>query len=116
MPWGRWAVIISIERNVLDGIFPRLLNILSNNRSLGQKLGGYFFCIAGKQPVATINNTIVTISLILMHPLSGERYRRRISPAQDVSYIYISFISLKYKHIFAFEHIVFKGLFISPTA
>ena len=35
--------IISIERNVLDGIFPRLLNILSNNRSLGQKLGGYFF-------------------------------------------------------------------------
>ena len=34
---------MSIERNVLDGIFPRLLNILSNNRSLGQKLGGYFF-------------------------------------------------------------------------
>ena len=79
-------------------------------------MGGYFFCIAKIYPVATINKRIALISDISAHPLSGERYRRRISPAQDVSSLYISFISPKYKHIFAFEHIVFKGLFISPTA
>ena len=56
-----------------------------NNRSLRQKLGGYFFCIAKIYPVATINKRIAPISDISAHPLSGERYRRRIAPAQDVS-------------------------------
>ena len=33
-----------------------------NNRSLRQKLGGYFFCIAKIYPVATINKRIAPIS------------------------------------------------------
>ena len=48
-------------------------------------MGGYFFCIAKIYPVATINKRIALISDISAHPLSGKRYRRRISPAQDVS-------------------------------
>ena len=48
-------------------------------------MGGYFFCIAKIYPVATINKRIALISDISAHPLSGERYRRRIAPAQDVS-------------------------------
>ena len=52
-----------------------------NNRSLG-RVGGYFFAIASRYPVATTNKTIASTSVILTHPLSGERYRRRISPAQ----------------------------------
>ena len=48
-------------------------------------MGGYFFCIAKIYPVATINKRIALISDISAHPLSGERHRRRIAPAQDVS-------------------------------
>ena len=55
-----------------------------NNRSLG-RVGGYFFAIASRYPVATTRKTIASTSVILTHPLSGERYRRRIAPAQDVS-------------------------------
>ena len=48
-------------------------------------MGGYFFAIASRYPVATTRKTIASTSVIPTHPLSGERYRRRIAPAQDVS-------------------------------
>mgnify|MGYP000876080088 CR=1 FL=1 len=62
----------------------RSCELFLNNRSLG-RVGGYFFAIASRYPVATTRKTIASTSVIPTHPLSGERYRRRIAPAQDVS-------------------------------
>ena len=49
--------------------------------------------------MATINNTIASISLISAHPLSGERHRRGISPAQGRSSFIMSNQSQKVKHV-----------------
>ena len=83
-----------------------------NNRSLRQKLGGYFFCIAKIYPVATINKRIAPISDISAHPLSGERHRRRISPAQGRFRYSILCSANKHKQIFACGRTASTGFFI----
>ena len=70
-----------------------------NNRSLG-RVGGYFFAIASRYPVATTNKTIASTSVILTHPLSGERYRRGITPAQGRFICIIHCGTKKHKRIF----------------
>ena len=70
-------VIIDIERTSLAASFQNRRLFTRNNRTFG-RWGGYFFwVIASKYPVATTSNTIASNSVILTHPLSGERSRHK---------------------------------------
>ena len=78
-------VIIDVERTPLAASFQNRRLFTRNNRTFG-RWGGYFFwVIASKYPVATTSNTIASNSVILTHPLSGERSRREITLAQGRS-------------------------------
>ena len=89
-------VIIDIERTSLAASFQNRRLFTRNNRTFG-RWGGYFFwVIASKYPVATTSNTIASNSVILTHPLSGERSRHK---SGDVPHLLYGTSRSKVKHI-----------------
>ena len=89
-------VIIDIERTSLAASFQNRRLFTRNNRTFG-RWGGYFFwVIASKYPVATTSNTIASNSVILTHPLSGERHRHK---SGDVPHLLYGTSRQKVKHI-----------------
>ena len=89
-------VIIDIERTSLAASFQNRRLFTRNNRTFG-RWGGYFFwVIASKYPVATTSNTIASNSVILTHPLSGERSRHK---SGDVPHLLYGTSRPKVKHI-----------------
>ena len=89
-------VIIDIERTPPAASFQNRRLFTRNNRTFG-RWGGYFFwVIASKYPVATTSNTIASNSVILTHPLSGERSRHK---SGDVPHLLYGTSQPKVKHI-----------------
>ena len=89
-------VIMDIERTSLAASFQNRRLFTRNNRTFG-RWGGYFFwVIASKYPVATTSNTIASNSVILTHPLSGERSRHK---SGDVPHLLYGTSRSKVKHI-----------------
>ena len=89
-------VIIDIERTSLAASFQNRRLFTRNNRTFG-RWGGYFFwVIASKYPIATTSNTIASNSVILTHPLSGERSRHK---SGDVPHLLYGTSRPKVKHI-----------------
>ena len=89
-------VIMDVERTPLAASFQNRRLFTRNNRTFG-RWGGYFFwVIASKYPVATTSNTIASNSVILTHPLSGERSRHK---SGDVPHLLYGTSRSKVKHI-----------------
>ena len=107
-------VIIDIERTSLAASFQNRRLFTRNNRTFG-RWGGYFFwVIASKYPVATTSNTIASNSVILTHPLSGERSRHK---SGDVPHLLYGTSRPKVKHIIekaCSEHALQTGFSFYP--
>ena len=107
-------VIIDIERTSLAASFQNRRLFTRNNRTFG-RWGGYFFwVIASKYPVATTSNTIASNSVILTHPLSGERSRHK---SGDVPHLLYGTSRSKVKHIIEkayLEHALQTGFSFYP--